>query len=51
VERSIAFQEFGAPAAVHQPDIQHLPEQMEFSLSQPHFQSASHAAAQIGETA
>ncbi|MFJ5692550.1 lysine N(6)-hydroxylase/L-ornithine N(5)-oxygenase family protein [Arthrobacter sp. NPDC093125] len=51
VERSIAFQEFGAPAAVHQPDIQHLPEQMEFSMSQPHFQSASQAAAQIGETA
>jgi lysine N6-hydroxylase len=55
VERTIAFQEFGAPAALRQPDdIPPLPEQMEFSMSQSHVASASQASQpndRIGETA
>ena len=55
VERTIAFQEFGAPAALRQPDdIPPLPEQMEFSMSQSHVPSASQASQpidRIGETA
>jgi lysine N6-hydroxylase len=48
VERSIAFQEFGAPGAFRQPDdIQHLPEQMEFSMPQPQ----AHSTSQIEENA
>ncbi len=46
VERSIAFQQFGAPQAFSQSDpIQHLPEQMEFPMPKSHVP----ATAQIGE--
>lgn len=46
VERSIAFQEFGAPAEQHQSDpIQHLPQQMEFPVPTPHIPSATRIGA------
>lgn len=46
VERSIAFQQFGAPQAFSPSDpIQHLPEQMEFPMPQSHVP----ATTQIGE--
>jgi lysine N6-hydroxylase len=48
VERSIAFQEFGGPAADRQPDATlHSPEQEEPSMHQPRLQPA----ARVGETA